>query len=200
MTNNILPKLVGDYKNLILIALVSVFTTSCYSVTTSSYSDKEFKKKKYNKICVYSHDENLVYRSILEKTMIGELNELGVDAMEGSEMFPPTKERDENEYQSELLANKVDGFLKFELVYDNTNNVAYESEIRIDNVHNNKMNSNLRYRFEVKLIDVKTNKLAWLGSSEPINYYEINQFNRDEFFWKFSRSVIEELQKKGHIE
>lgn len=200
MISTIPIKLIGSYKNIILLLIVSTLVTSCYSITTSSYSDKEFKRKKYNKICVYSFEENLVFRSILEKTMVEELYELGVDAMEGSELFPPTKERDENEFQSELLANNVDGFLKFEVVNINTNSDAYESEIQIDNFHNYDMNSNLRYRFEVKLIDVKTNKLAWVGSSEPINYYKINQFNRDDFFWKFSKSVIEELQQKGHIE
>ena len=69
MTNNILPKLIGNFKNYILIGFVAIFATSCYSVTTSSYSDREFKEKKYNKICIYSYDENLVFRSILEKTI-----------------------------------------------------------------------------------------------------------------------------------
>ncbi len=199
MTNNILPKLIGNFKNYILIGFVAIFATSCYSVTTSSYSDREFKEKKYNKICIYSYDENLVFRSILEKTMVEELQNLEVDAIEGSVLFPPTRERDEEEYQSELLKNNVDGFLKFEVVYDNINNNATEGEMELDNYFSNDLNSNLRYRFSVHLIDVKTNKVAWIGSSEPINYYEINQFNRDGFFWKFSRSVIEELQEKGHI-
>lgn len=199
MTNNILPKLIGNFKNFILIGFVAIFATSCYSVTTSSYSDREFKEKKYNKICIYSYDENLVFRSILEKTMVEELQNLEVDAIEGSVLFPPTRERDEEEYQSELLKNNVDGFLKFEVVYDNINNNATEGEMELDNYFSNDLNSNLRYRFSVHLIDVKTNKVAWIGSSEPINYYEINQFNRDGFFWKFSRSVIEELQEKGHI-
>jgi len=199
MTNNILPKLIGNFKNFILIGFVAIFATSCYSVTTSSYSDREFKEKKYNKICIYSYDENLVFRSILEKTMVEELQNLEVDAIEGSVLFPPTRERDDEVYQSELLKNNVDGFLKFEVVYDNINNNATEGKMELDNYFSNDLNSNLRYRFSVHLIDVKTNKVAWIGSSEPINYYEINQFNRDGFFWKFSRSVIEELQEKGHI-
>lgn len=131
--------------------------------------------------------------------MVEELHNLEVDAIEGSVLFPPTRERDEEEYQSELLKNNVDGFLKFEVVYDNINNNVTEGEMELDNYFSNDLNSNLRYRFSVHLIDVKTNKVAWIGSSEPINYYEINQFNRDGFFWKFSRSVIEELQEKGHI-
>ncbi|MEZ4724002.1 MAG: hypothetical protein R2863_05040 [Candidatus Kapaibacterium sp.] len=200
MTNNILPKLIGNFKNYILIGFIAIFATSCYSVTTSSYSDREFKEKKYNKICIYSYDKNLVYRSLLEEMMVEELQLLNVEAIEGSELFPPTKERDENEFQSDLLANNVDGFLKFEVVYDNINNYPEESEFELNKYYQNDINSNLRYRFSVHLIDVKTNKIAWVGSSEPINYYEINQFNRDGFFWKFSRSVIEELQEKGHIE
>lgn len=200
MITKIINRRIGNYKKIILIALVSVLATSCYSVTTSSYSDREFKGKKYNKICIYSYDKNLVYRSLLEEMMVEELQLLNVEAIEGSELFPPTKERDENEFQSDLLANNVDGFLKFEVVYDNINNYPEESEFELNKYYQNDINSNLRYRFSVHLIDVKTNKIAWVGSSEPINYYEINQFNRDGFFWKFSRSVIEELQEKGHIE
>lgn len=49
MITKIINRRIGNYKNIILIALVSVLATSCYTVTTSSYSDREFKGKNITK-------------------------------------------------------------------------------------------------------------------------------------------------------
>lgn len=203
MTNNILPKLVGNYKNFILIALVSVIVSSCYSVSVSSYSDNEFKGKKYNKIFVYSEDENFVHRSLLEKTLVEELSSISIDAIEGSELFPPTRERDESDFQRELMKNGVDGFLKIErVIEDRYKLVSKNSEVDGNNnvTNSSNMNQPVIFKYRIKLIDVETNKIAWIGISELFNYYAVTQETSGLFFVKFSRSVIEELQEKGHIE
>jgi hypothetical protein len=203
MTNNILPKLVGNYKNFILIALVSVIATSCYSVSVSSYTDNEFKGKKYNKIFVYSEDENFVHRTSLEKTLVEELSSISIDAIEGSELFPPTRERDESEFQRELMKNGVDGFLKIEIVIEDRDKLISKSS-EVDGKNNvtnsSNMNQPVIFKYRIKLIDVETNKTAWIGISELFNYYAVTQETSGLFFVKFSRSVIDELREKGHIE
>ena len=206
MKTNILSTLKGNYKSLVLVILVALFTTSCISIDTSSYSDREFKKKKYNRICVYSLDENLVYRSLLERTIVRQLTELSVDAIKGSYLFPPTRVHEDSEFQPELLKNGVDGFLKVEIVQDNMQNgikpIANEteSEITSSSYVVNDANSSKRFRFKIVLIDVKTNKVAWVGSSETFSYNLLNMGDRETLFLKFSQTAVEELQAKGHIE
>ncbi|PKL81139.1 MAG: hypothetical protein CVV25_01490 [Ignavibacteriae bacterium HGW-Ignavibacteriae-4] len=202
MISTIPIKLIGNYRNMFLLLLVSFLTTSCYSVSTSSYSDQEFKRKKYNMICVYSYDDNFVHRSLLEQTMIKELRRYSVYAIEGSVVFPPTRERKESEFLSELMKNGVDGFLKFEIVIEEkgvikTNNSGGNESENISN--SVLLNQSIKFKYKVTLIDVKTNKVAWIGSSELLNYYGIDQYNRETFFGKLSESIIEELQAKGHI-
>ena len=203
MITKIINKTIGNYKNIILIALVSVLSTSCYTVSVSSYSDNEFKGKKYNKIIVYSEDENFVHRSILEKTLVEELSTISVDALEGSELFPPTRERDDSEFRTELIKNGVDGFMRIERVIEDRDKLkSKNSEVDGSNNVTNSLNMNqsVIFKYRIKLIDVETNKLAWIGISELFNYYSVTQETSGLFFVKFSRSVIEELQEKGHIE
>lgn len=203
---------------ILLSAIVISFLQSCVSLDTTSYSDPSFASKPYKKICVYSIDVNLNYRSALEKAFVKEFKDLGIDAVEGSFIFPPTREWKEEEFQKALLANGFDGFLKVELLYENIivnpspvfDAVAYtlseddediEDEIIAGAIAAFADNSlgNINYQFQADMIDIETNKIAWSGFSSTEQDAAFLVEYRSTVFKKFAKGVLEELEDKGHI-
>lgn len=103
MKTNILSKLSNNYKNLMLIVTLSIVATSCVSIETTSYTDPDFINKKYSKFCVYSVEQNLNRRALVERVFAGEFKDAGLYAVEGSMIFPPTRTWDEADFQAQLL-------------------------------------------------------------------------------------------------
>jgi hypothetical protein len=188
------------------------------SIDTTSYSDPAFLAKPYSKICVYSVDQDLSKRGLIEEIFVDELTDAGVLATQGSMMFPPTREWSEADFQSQLTKYGFDGFLKIEIVSEDVNERVtphyrtetrtreYETEDgdRVTRTETNAYVSNsvdvfVKNQFQADLIDVATNKIAWKGYSKTSAQTTTIGVNRGTILGTFAQSIVEELQYKKHI-
>lgn len=218
MKTNILSDLKSNYKNLLLIVLVSVIATSCVSIETTSYSDPDFINKKYAKFCVYSVEQNLNRRALIERVFAEEFKDAGIYVMEGSRIFPPTRTWEEGDFQSQLIKSGFDGFIKIEIIDEKVNEritpqIHTDSESTTIKKRNGKdatiTKSNtyvtnnvdvfMNNQFQADLIDVTSNKVAWKGYSSTSAQVDIIGMDIETIIEKFAEDVIEELKAKGHI-
>ncbi|MEZ4724001.1 MAG: hypothetical protein R2863_05035 [Candidatus Kapaibacterium sp.] len=219
MKTNILSKLSNNYKNLMLIVTLSIVATSCVSIETTSYTDPDFINKKYSKFCVYSVEQNLNRRALVERVFAEEFKDAGLYAVEGSMIFPPTRTWDEADFQAQLLKNGFDGFIKVEIVDENVNErvtpqVHTNTETRTIKKKNGKdatiTESNtyvtndvdvfMNNQFQADLIDVATNKVAWKGYSSTSAQVNMLGMDIETIIERFAEDVIEEMEMKGHIQ
>ncbi len=218
MKSNLQSKLKSNYKNLILLILVSVVATSCVSIETTSYTDPDFVNKKYAKFCVYSVEQNLNRRALVERVFTEEFKAAGIYAVEGSMIFTPTRTWDEADFQSQLTKNGFDGFIKIEIIDENVNErvtpqIHTNTETRTIKKKNGKdatiTESNtyvtndvdvyMNNQFQADLIDVTSNKTAWKGYSSTSAQVNMVGMDIETIIEKFAEDVIEELQAKGHV-
>ncbi len=201
-----------------LLTLIAIILPSCVSIETTSYSDPAFIAKPYNRICVYSVETDLNKRSNIESIFVDEFLDEGITAVEGSMIFPPTREWKEEDFQGILLTNKFDAFLKVEIIDENvkvTTTPIYDTDTYTSTRENEdgetetytetrttlneNRNVHLHNKFQADLIDVKTNKIAWRGFSATDAEVGNMAISRATIIEKFAESVIEELEFKKHI-
>jgi len=218
VNTNILSKLLSKYKNLALLVLLAVIATSCVSIETTSYSDPDFTNKKYSKFCVYSVEQNLNKRALIERVFVEEFKEAGIYAVEGSNIFPPTRTWEEGEFQSQLMKNGFDGFIKIEImdevvnervipqVHTNTETTTTKKkngkDATVTNTNTyvtNDIDVYMNNQFQADLVDVATNKVAWKGYSSTSAQINMVGMDIETIIEKFAEDVIEEMQAKGHI-
>lgn len=201
-----------------MLLLVSITVTSCVSIKTTSYSDPDFIAKKYNNVCIYSVDQNLNRRALLEEVFVYEFADAGIRAVEGSKLFPPTRDWVESDFQTILKKNGFDAFIKIEVLEENVNETVVpryhtNTETQTIKKKNGKdvtvTNSNtyvtedrnvyMNNQFQAELIDVETNKVAWKGYSSTNANLTAPGINVETIMEKFAESVLEELNAKGHL-
>lgn len=218
MKTIVLFKMNKIIKSTLLLFVFALILQSCVSIDTTSYSDPDFMGKQYNKLCVYSVDQNLNKRKLIENIFVKELKENGIDALEGSNLFPPTREWQETDFQSQLTKFGYDGFLKIEIVDENikervtpqvhtdtkTTTVkkkdGKDATITETNSYvTNDVDVYMNNQFQADLIDVATNKIAWKGYSSTSAQLNMIGIDIDAIVEKFAESVIEELQTKKHL-
>lgn len=218
MKTNILSQQKYNYKNLLLMVILSVVATSCVSIETTSYTDPDFINKKYAKFCVYSVEQNLNRRALIERVFAEEFNDAGIYAVEGSTIFPPTRTWEEGDFQSQLTKNGFDGFIKIEIVdekvdervtpqlHTNSETTTVKKKNGTDatitksnSYVTNNVDVYMNNQFQADLIDVPTNKVAWKGYSSTSAQVNMIGMDIETIIEKFAESVIEELQSKGHI-
>lgn len=148
---------------------------------------------------------------------VDEFLDEGITAVEGSMIFPPTRKWNEEDFQSILIANKFDAFLKVEILHNDvsvTTNPVYstdtytstketeEGETETITETRTSLNENkvvyLYNKFQADLIDVETNKIAWRGFSSTEAEMTMG-IHQETVIEKFAESVIEELEFKRHI-
>lgn len=218
MKSNLQSKLKSNYKNLILLLLVSVVATSCVSIETTSYTDPDFINKKYAKFCVYSVEQNLNRRALIEKVFAEEFKEAGLYAVEGSMIFPPTRVWEEADFQAQLVKNGFDGFIKIEIMDENVNERVTpefhtntetrtikkkngkDATITQSNTYvTNDVDVYMSNQFQADLIDVTSNKVAWKGYSSTSAQVDMIGMDVETIVERFAEDVINELKTKGHI-
>lgn len=201
-----------------MIIVLSIVATSCVSIETTSYSDPDFISKKFDKFCIYSVEQNLNRRALIERVFAKEFQEAGIYAVEGSMIFPPTRIWEEGDYQSQLSKNGIEGFIKIEIIDENVNEritpqVHTNTETRTIKKKNGKdatvTESNtyvtedvdvyMNNQFQADLINVNTNKIAWRGYSSTSAQINMVGMDIETIIEKFAESVIEEMKVKGHI-
>jgi hypothetical protein len=218
MKTNILSQTKNNYRNLLLILVLSVVATSCVSIETTSYTDPDFINKKYAKFCVYSVEQNLNRRALVERVFAEEFQEAGLYAVEGSMIFPPTRVWEEADFQAQLVKNGFDGFIKIEIMDENVNERVTpefhtntetrtikkkngkDATITESNTYvTNDVDVYMSNQFQADLIDVTSNKVAWKGYSSTSAQVDMIGMDVETIVERFAEDVINELKTKGHI-
>lgn len=218
MKSNLLSPKINNSTNLILIFLLSIVATSCVSIETTSYTDPDFINKKYAKFCVYSVEQNLNRRALIEKVFAEEFQEAGLYAVQGSMIFPPTRVWEEADFQAQLVKNGFDGFIKIEIMDENVNEritpeFHTNTETRTIKKKNGKdatitetntfvtndVDVYMSNQFQADLIDVNSNKVAWKGYSSTSAQVDMIGMDVETIVERFAEDVINELKTKGHI-
>lgn len=218
MKSNLLSPKINNSKNLFLIFLLSIVATSCVSIETTSYTDPDFINKKYSKFCVYSVEQNLNRRALIEKVFAEEFQEAGLYAVQGSMIFPPTRVWEEADFQAQLVKNGFDGFIKIEIMDENVNEritpeFHTNTETRTIKKKNGKdatitetntfvtndVDVYMSNQFQADLIDVNSNKVAWKGYSSTSAQVDMIGMDVETIVERFAEDVINELKTKGHI-
>jgi len=218
MKSNLLSPKINYSKNLFLIFLLSIVATSCVSIETTSYTDPDFINKKYAKFCVYSVEQNLNRRALIEKVFVEEFQEAGLYAVQGSMIFPPTRVWEEADFQAQLVKNGFDGFIKIEIMDENVNEritpeFHTNTETRTIKKKNGKdatitetntfvtndVDVYMSNQFQADLIDVNSNKVAWKGYSSTSAQVDMIGMDVETIVERFAEDVINELKTKGHI-
>lgn len=198
--------------------IISVTITSCVSIDTTSYSDPDFISKQYTHICIYSVEQNLNRRAMIERVFVEEFKDAGITAVQGSYLFPPTREWEEKDYQGTLKKNGFTGFLKIEILDEVVNEtvvprVQTSSETQTVKKKNGKdvtvTNTDtyvtedrdifMNNQFQAELIDVETNRIAWKGFASTSAQLDVPGIDIETIMEKFAESVMEELEMKGHL-
>lgn len=201
-----------------MLLLVSITVTSCVAIKTTSYSDPDFIAKKYNNVCIYSVDPNLNRRALLEEVFVYEFADVGIKAVEGSKLFPPTRDWVESDFQTILKKNGFDAFIKIEVLEENVNETVVpryhtDTETQTIKKKNGKdvtvtnsstyvteeRNIYMNNQFQAELIDVETNKVAWKGYSSTNANLSAPGIDVETIMEKFAESVLEELNAKKHL-
>lgn len=205
-------------KSFLSILIISVVITSCVSIETTSYSDPDFISKQYTNICIYSVEQNLNRRSMIEDVFVEEFKAAGINAVQGSFLFPPTRDWEEKDFQAILRKNGFNGFIKVEILDEVINEtvvprVQTNSETQTIKKKNGKdvtvTSTNtfvtedrdiyMNNQFQADLIDVETNKVAWKGFASTSAQLDIPGIDIETIMEKFAEGVIEELRNKGHV-
>ncbi|MCX6147338.1 MAG: hypothetical protein NTW25_08830 [Candidatus Kapabacteria bacterium] len=207
------------YNTYLMLALLSIVLASCATTKTTSYSDPDFRGKKFNSICVYAEVEDLEMRKTLETKLADELKDNGIVTFIGIDLFPPTREWTDDQFQKTLKDIKVDGYLRVRLtntdVRESIGNATTTTTTNGEKVKANRDNKE-KYKevststttvnrtktfyssFKTDLIEVASNKLAWTATSNS----ESGEWLGSEFnliFGSFSSDIAKELKAKGHI-
>ena len=205
-----------NLKIILILLVVTSLLSSCIVTETYSFSDSDFKQKKYKKFCVYSTEENIFRKGLIESYFVDILKDNDIESELGYEIFPATREWSESDFQRVLLDNNFDAFLKIDIeeriVYlskipleesntyiiekkDNNGNIIYEE------VRESDLDKRFSERFEnlitTTLIDVKTNQIAWKAISETNTGK--NSRNFEILLQRLSKEILSELETKEHI-
>lgn len=218
MKTSVLFRMKKTINSCLIIFAFAIILQSCVSIDTTSYSDPDFIAKPYTNLCVYSVEQNLNRRKLVENVFVNELKEAGINAVQGSTLFPPTREWAESDFQTQLTKYGYDGFLKIEIV-DEKINERVTPQVHTDtktttvkkrdgkdatitetnSYVTNDVDVFMNNQFQADLIDVATNKNAWKGYSSTSAQMNMIGIDIDAIIEKFAESVIEELQLKKHL-
>lgn len=120
-----------NLKIILIVFIASSFLSSFIVTETYSFSDPDFKQKKYKKFCIYSIEENIFRKGLIESYFVDRLKDNDIESELGYEIFPATREWSESEFQKILLDNNFDAFLKIDI----EERIVYLSKIPLEESH-----------------------------------------------------------------
>lgn len=107
-------------KCFLFIALTSLLIlSSCSPGLSSSFTKEGYTENTYKKIAVVGISKDLISRMSFEKTIVSELKENGINAIEGITMFPQNMNGEKSSpatLKKIVLDNKLDGVISVSLV------------------------------------------------------------------------------------
>ncbi|MBD3410918.1 MAG: hypothetical protein GF419_12015 [Ignavibacteriales bacterium] len=95
-----------------LAAILALGLFGCAATRMTSFVDPAYRGQKFTRLLVVADVPNLETRLQLENRMVESFREAGIDAIPGSNLFPPTREISEEEAALILKENKIEAYLE----------------------------------------------------------------------------------------
>lgn len=194
-------------KSLLFFGVCFVLVTilfGCATTKITSFRDPDYAGKKFLKICVFSSSKNLDTRQMMERTFARILAENGTSATAHIDIFPPTKDLDEEASIIKMREMGYDAVLSINLTgaYTETSTTpGYSSTFwgkkGSTTIYSGPGQVNKpRASFDIFLVDLSTNQKAWTSSTFTAgNAYAGKMTIVDSL----ARSTIEDLKKQGLV-
>jgi hypothetical protein len=198
-----------------LITLFSLF--GCASTKMTSFKDPAFQSVSFKRILVVANTSDLEWRRKIEARMVQAFREVGVFAIEGVQLFPPTRELTDDEKVNILLQNNIDAYVSVSVGESGVKEVYVpptgsttktEGKVRVSGnqadyeeksttrIHGGYTLSKPWADFETKLFDVSSGQNAWLASSHTGgNAYA----NFNTVINSYCDKVVEQILEDGLI-
>lgn len=207
------------FKITLLALIAGIILNSCVTTNTTSFTDPEFKGEQYDKIVVYADIPDLESRKKMESKITMKLREAGLDAYNGTDMFPPTREWSDESIQAELIRQQINGYLLLqwtdsqvseEFSPGESHTETYEETekrggklVKVQKTKSYNTGPSVEKKFHssfrAELIDVESLKTAWVATSNS----ESDEFLGNEFdmiFDSYAKDIVKKLTEDGHIQ
>ena len=104
-------------KQIALIAGVAAFSilSGCASTNITSFTDPDYRATHFSRILVVANVADLEWRNRIESRLVQELTKQGAFAIKGIELFPPTRDLDDEEKINRLLHNRIDSYITIDV-------------------------------------------------------------------------------------
>jgi len=169
-----------------IVTIAIVLLAGCATTKMTSFKDPAFQSISFKRILVVANTSDLEWRRKIETRMVKSFQDIGVFAIEGVQLFPPTREPTADEKVDILIKNKVDAYVsvsvgesgvKEEYVPSTESTTKTKGSVRVsgdraDYAEKSTTKVDGGYTlskpwagFQTKLFDVSSGQNAWVASS-----------------------------------
>ena len=203
--------------SVIFLFFLSILLSNCASTKLTSFKDPEYDSANFKRILVVVNTSDLEKKLQLESAMVKALKETGIYAIEGFNLFPPTREFTDEEMVARLIENKIDAYISvlvgesgIEEVYVPPTSSTTQTKGNISVLGNTatyEEKTRTTYQggytldkpwaeFETKLYDVSNGRTVWISAS----YTGGNAFaSFNTVINSFSQEVVNRLENEELI-
>lgn len=166
------------HANIVMLFLIILLNTltGCISTQVKGFTDRDFQGYHLTKIVVRAPNANFMFGELLEKSMVDQLRERGVQAESFMEIFPPTRKWTHEQVAAELTQKGYDTIMYLNLSGSGSNtetigfinhgsasvygNAAMFNSVSVPIVGRSRYTST-----RITIYDVATARTIWVGDS-----------------------------------
>lgn len=170
----------------ILLIFLTFYLSNCASTKLTSFKDPDYKSANFKRILVVVNTYDLEKRLQLETAMVKAFEGTGIYALEGFNLFPPTRVLSDEEKVSLLIENNIDAYISvlvgesgIEEIYVPPTSSTTKTKGNVSVLGNTatyEEKSKTTYQggytlskpwaeFETKLYDVSNGRTVWISAS-----------------------------------
>ena len=99
-------------RNILLLGVAALIGFGgCASTSMTSFTDPSYRSTSFSRLLVIANLSDLQWRQRLERRLVQEFRENGIFAMEGMNLFPPTRDLTDQEKIDLLIQNQIDSYI-----------------------------------------------------------------------------------------
>jgi hypothetical protein len=198
-------------------AITLILFSGCASTSMTSFTDPAYRGTTFKRVLVVANVSDLEWRQKIETRIVQEFRSEGIYAMEGINLFPPTRAFTDSQKVELLVQNNIDSYIVIgvgesgiQQVYIPQTGSSTKTEGRVDvygNTATYEEKSTTRTyggynvskpwaHFDAKLYDVSRGDIAWVASATTGgNAYA----NFNTVVNSFCGKTVEQLIKDGVV-
>lgn len=194
----------------ILLSTVLAFTVSgCATTDITSFTDPNFKNKRYTSCVVATPNISLAYAQLLQVKVCKEMEENNIRCVQGLDIFPPTRTLTAKDKAKVIRESNIESYLQIH--YGSGATESYQSgtlNFGTANVYGNSASligtatpvysMNRRDGYNLILIDTMTLQKAWVGGAS-VHAAGLANVTDEVFTTSLSAKIVDTLKEAGHL-